>query len=296
MSRDDGFAVMDVSTDILNDPKFRKLQRLHPELVGQGCTAYLAVMAESWKAGRRLPLADAWPAVLAFDPAVERALVDVGLLDRKSFVPQKVWDNWFTPAFKRREATRERWRRANENRANGSTNNSAQPTTDTPRPPRGSNADTGAIPSVPSVPSESIPPIPPQGGGPRRKGRRRDGTSPRQLDEAAERAKRERASQRQLAYLRHLITAEQLDEMNRRDAPLDELPPAETAPEAPAEPQGWFTTPTVLRRPEPDPAAVARRKGQAIETIRMGMLPDEAVARLRADYGITDADLAGVTA
>lgn len=154
------------------------------------------------------------------------------------------------------------------------------------QPPAEAGAEAGA---------ESLPDSPPT---PAERGRREDGTNPRAQGtnprataRQAEMARRDRASRRQQAYLRHLITAEQLDEMNRRDAPLDELPAWEdTQPD----PEDWFhaTTPAAIRPVvELDPTTVARRRAQAIDTIRMGMLPDEAVARLRADYGISDADL-----
>jgi hypothetical protein len=152
MSRDDGFAVMDVSTDIVNDPKFRRLHRQNPEHVIAGFLAYVATMGESWKAGRRVPVADAWPVILPYDEAVIGSMVASELLDAKGLIPAKTWSGWFGPAQKRRKATRDRWRRANEKRGAENTNNSAQSAPE----PRGNSADTGAIPSVPSV-SQSVP-------------------------------------------------------------------------------------------------------------------------------------------
>jgi hypothetical protein len=150
VSRDDGFAVMDVSTDIVNDPKIRKLWRHAPDHAAAGFTAYVATLAESWKAGRRVTIDDAWPAFLTFDQAAVEALVHIGLLDSKGRVTPKAWSGWFDVARRRRDASRERYRRANEKR-----------NADATQLPRGSDADTHAnrsSPSVPSVPTEpSVP-------------------------------------------------------------------------------------------------------------------------------------------
>lgn len=66
---------------------------------------------------------------------------------------------------------------------------------------------------------------------PTRGGRRSEGTSPRQVAaemtrraEQAERERKDRRRQRQLAYQDGRITDAQLDEMNDRDAPLEEIP------------------------------------------------------------------------
>lgn len=190
MSRDDGFAVMDVSVDIVNDPKIRKLYRVAPEHASAGVVAYVATMGESWKAGERVTVEDAWPAFLPFAiPAVE-AMKQVGLLDAKGFVSTKAWRGWFDPAKTRRDAVRDRWRRANEKRLHSSTNDSADTARhndDTASLPRGSRDDTGANHSVPfrtdTVPLDSreIPPPPAERG--RRKAKtnpRSNGTAPRQ--------------------------------------------------------------------------------------------------------------------
>lgn len=182
VSRDDGFAVMDVSVDIVNDPKIRKLYRHSPDHAGVGFLAYVAVMGESWKAGHRVTIEDAWPAVLPFDPAVVDALVRVKLIDAKGFVSMKAWKSWFTPAESRREAARERWRRANEKRTNPSTIDSAVTADDTASSPRGSSDVTGANHSVPfrsvdSVPVDTKKNSPP----PAKLGRRTNGTNPRSL-------------------------------------------------------------------------------------------------------------------
>ena len=116
MSRDDGFAVMDVSTDLVNDPKVRKLYRHAPDHANVAVVAYIATMAESWKAGRRVSIDDAWPAFVPFNKAAVAALLHVGLLDGRGLVTTKAWRGWFDPARTRRDASREKWRRANDRR------------------------------------------------------------------------------------------------------------------------------------------------------------------------------------
>jgi hypothetical protein len=146
MTRDEGFAVMDVSTSLCDDPKFRRLQRESPELVAVGFVAYVATMAESWKAGRRVSADDAWPAFVPFEQSAIDALIRVGLLDRRGLVSSKAWRGWYLPALDRRSKSRARWARYNANR-----DAEAAP------PPRGSNAGTAT--SVPSV-RPSVPPVP----------------------------------------------------------------------------------------------------------------------------------------
>lgn len=151
MSRAEGFAVMDVSTSVCDDPKFRRLQRENPEFVAPGVTAYLATMAESWKAGHRVSVEDAWPAILPFNREVVDAMIRVELLDRKGLLSQKAWRSWFEPARKRRQQSRDRWTRYNANRD-----------ADTALVPRGSDVSTAtSVPSVPSVRSDpSVPSVP----------------------------------------------------------------------------------------------------------------------------------------
>jgi len=143
---------MDVSTSLLDDPKVRKLWRHAPDHAPVAFTAYVATMAESWKAGRRVTIDDAWPAFLTFSqPAIE-ALVHVGLIDDDGCVTPKAWRGWFAPARKRRQQSRDRWTRYNAKR-----------TGDTADVPRGSDVSTAtsvrpSVPSVsPSVPSDRAP-------------------------------------------------------------------------------------------------------------------------------------------
>lgn len=153
MSRDDGFPVMDVSTDYVNDPKWRRLHRAHPELLLPSFMVFTATLAESWKAGHRVAVEESWPALVAFDPAVIEALQEAGFTDRRGFIVPKSWDGWFRPAFERRAKSRDRWKRYNEKRD-----------ADTTEVPRGSDVSTAtsvppvhpSVPSVPTRPSERI--------------------------------------------------------------------------------------------------------------------------------------------
>ena len=176
MSRDDGFAVMDVSTGYVDDAKWRKLVRHAPDDLGPAFIAYTATMAESWRAGRRVTIDDAWPALIPYSKPAIDALRHVGLLDSHGLVQSRAWRGWFGVAKGRRDTSRERWARANEKRRD-----------DAALLPRGSHAATAApvplLPSVPPVPSvgnQEIPPPPTSGG--RRKTKtnpRVNGTAPR---------------------------------------------------------------------------------------------------------------------
>lgn len=156
MSRTEGFDVMDVSTALHNDPKVKRLAREHPEQLGPGFLVYLSTVAESWQAGERVTVEDGWPGYLAFDEATVEALKDVRLLDSKGMVPLKSWRGWFDVARARREKTRERWRRANANRHQSTDDPRSDDSDQSAQTPRGSRADTQAIPSVrPYRPSDS---------------------------------------------------------------------------------------------------------------------------------------------
>ena len=81
MTAAEGFERMDVSTAIDDDPKFRALARRHPDLFAVAFTAYVGMMARSWRQGERLTAEEAWPPLLPYDPAVVGAMRDVLLLD-----------------------------------------------------------------------------------------------------------------------------------------------------------------------------------------------------------------------
>jgi hypothetical protein len=161
MSRDEGFAVMDVSTSITDDPKVRKLWRHAPDHAAAAFTAYVATMAESWRSGKRATVDDSWPPFLPFSQQAVEALVHVGLIDSRGMIPTRSWRGWFEPARARRESLREKWRRANSRRhadtaeSNGSNNGG------TAELPRGSSSGTAApVPSVrPLRPLRSTPTV-----------------------------------------------------------------------------------------------------------------------------------------
>lgn len=147
-SRDDGFAIMDVSTSICDDPKFRRIARERPELVGTVFTAYMATMAESWRGGRRVSIEDAWPAILPYSADAAAIMVAVGLLDRRGVLSPKAWRGWFEPARSRRDKSRADWRKWQQDhrRNKGGVNPDSDPDTSIPSVPT-------VRPSVPTEPS-----------------------------------------------------------------------------------------------------------------------------------------------
>ena len=152
MTRDDGFTVMDVSTDYVNDPKWRKLYRQFPALLPAAFMAFTATMCESWKAGRRISIEEAWPVILPYDADVIAALASVGFLDRKGLISSRSWEGWFMPAFRRREAAREAGREGNARRWGKD------------REAIGSRSG-GDPRTVPTVPIRSGPTVPPDRNG-----------------------------------------------------------------------------------------------------------------------------------
>lgn len=128
---------MDVSTSIMSDTKVRKLLRLAPDRYPVAFTAYIAVMAESWKAGRRLSVEDAWPVGMAFDPLAVEAMQHVDLIDADGFINAKTWRGWFGKAKTRRAKSRADWRRYQQDKRNRQ---------------RGVIHDTSGTPAYPSVP------------------------------------------------------------------------------------------------------------------------------------------------
>lgn len=109
MSRD-GFAIADVDTGIMADPKIlclaRRLRDSAATMAAVGL--YHAVVLASWKAGERVTLEDSAPAWW-LDPIDEpaAALVAVGLLDDEHRIPEHAWDGWFAPARDRRQRFRD---------------------------------------------------------------------------------------------------------------------------------------------------------------------------------------------
>jgi hypothetical protein len=116
MTAAEGFERMDVSTAIDDDPKFRALARRHPDLFAVAFTAYIGMMARSWRQGERLTAEEAWPSLLPYDPAAVVALCDVLLLDDATRIPAAAWARHFGAADERRRRGRERWARYDEHR------------------------------------------------------------------------------------------------------------------------------------------------------------------------------------
>lgn len=145
MSRGEGFEHMDLATSICDDPKFKRLARLHPEHLPCAFMVYVATLAASWREGARVTVDDAWPALLPYEPASARALQEVGLVDSRLRVGARAWDQWFGPAQQRREVSRSRWQRANALRR-----------AVTAQSPRGDDDDTDATRAV-AVPSRPVP-------------------------------------------------------------------------------------------------------------------------------------------
>lgn len=182
--RDDGFAVMDVSVTLTDDPKVRKLFRLYPaDLATAAFMAYVATLGQSWGEARRIPIDEAWPSVLPWDDEAIAALRKVKLIDAKGLIPAKPWRVWFEPALARRGAARARWDRANAARRDRSP---------TAGPPRGNSDVTATLPrghrEVTSTPvpyrSDSAPSVRDTPPPPAERGSRADGTNLRSIGAA----------------------------------------------------------------------------------------------------------------
>jgi hypothetical protein len=197
MSRDDGFAVMDVAVDVTNDPKVRKLFRHVPDHAAVAFMAYIATMGESWRHGRRVNVDEAWPSALPFDRVAVDALMHVGLIDKRGTIPPKTWRHWFEVARERRSRSRDRWARYNAKRD-----------ADTTPPPRGN--DVGTATSVPSF-RPSVPTVPSVRPSARARGEK-NGTSPederrRVLEQLSEDYKAGRLSEVDYERERRVLTA-----------------------------------------------------------------------------------------
>lgn len=145
MTRDEGFAVMDVSTSLLQDPKVRRLQRHAPDRWAVAMIAYVSTMSESWKAGRRVSVDDAWPVGLPYDALAAEGLAQVGLVDANGLIVPRTWRSWFGKAKSRRAKTRADWRRWQQEHRKSQRGVSPDSEPDKAKQNR---------PSAPSVPSE----------------------------------------------------------------------------------------------------------------------------------------------
>lgn len=150
MSRDEGFAVMDVSTSLLQDTKVRKLQRHAPDRWPVAMVAYVSAMAESWKAGHRVSIEDAWPVGMVYDPLALDALIHVDLVDGAGLIVTKTWRSWFGKAKSRRSKSRADWRKWQQShrKNQGRVSPDSDPDTSIPYRP----SVRSSRPSGPSVP------------------------------------------------------------------------------------------------------------------------------------------------
>jgi hypothetical protein len=114
---------MDVDTSFHHDRKFKKLARFHPELVAEAIAAYMMLLADSWREGERVTLEESW-ALFPFNPLVESALQEVGLIDDSARVAPQAWESWFGEAFGRVQKARERYRKADAKRPSRTTSKS----------------------------------------------------------------------------------------------------------------------------------------------------------------------------
>jgi len=150
MGRSDGFETADVSVDLFDDDRVRKLaRRIGPAQMQTAMVVLVGTILGSWSEGRRVRADEAAPLWLPLElvgPAVDD-LRSVGLLDRTGRVSVRSWARRYEPVRERRERNRERWSRYNASRTGG-----------TADIPRGSRADTTA-----SVPLLSDPIRPSRG-------------------------------------------------------------------------------------------------------------------------------------
>jgi hypothetical protein len=185
MSRESGFSVADIATNMARDEKFRRLARLHPDLIAVAFAGYVGITLESWAVGRRVKAIDGWPEIVPWSEPAIKALRSQNLLDTRLKIPMKTWTSWYGAAFARRDRYRQSGSLGGQKKASNAS--------------RGASNATATLPEISSVHSSvalagrsSRPyvkdsPKPPQAGASvktSRKARtspRANGTSPRQL-------------------------------------------------------------------------------------------------------------------
>ena len=149
MSRDTGFAIADFSTSHHDDAKVKAMWRALRDEAAMNTALVLfdAVVLASWRDGKRVTAGEACPVWIADVDTPAKTLTDYGLLDETARIPRATWNLWFGVAKKRRNESRERWRRSKAaQRASTKVNGAADES------PRGTNAETRA-PSVRPVPT-----------------------------------------------------------------------------------------------------------------------------------------------
>lgn len=109
----EGFLEANVSTALLDDPKFRRLLRNannDADLMSHAVVVYTATVLASWRQGERVTAEDAAPPWVTDIERHVQGLQAVGLLDAQGKVMRKAWAKRFEPARQRRDEMREQWR------------------------------------------------------------------------------------------------------------------------------------------------------------------------------------------
>lgn len=119
MSRDEGFAIADISTSTLED---RRVKRLWWNLrdvaaMSAALVVYEAVQLMSWSRGERARAELARPEWMTDAEAAIEALVSVGLLDKSHRIPKRDWNATVGKAIEDRRAERRRTKRLKHQRA-----------------------------------------------------------------------------------------------------------------------------------------------------------------------------------
>jgi hypothetical protein len=103
-----GFRTLDLDTMLPFDDKVLALQRAEPAAWGGFLGAYILLLADCWRVGKRLPYgAIARPGL----PVDATPLVEVGLLDDDLCIPAHAWERWYGAAEERRAGSRDRSRK-----------------------------------------------------------------------------------------------------------------------------------------------------------------------------------------
>lgn len=164
MSRDDGFSIADVASDLYDDPKVKSLVRVlvDQERIAKAMAIYTATLLASWRHGCRVTAAESVPLWLDLDPELVAALRQVHLLDPTGRLKSRSWRTWFLPAKDRRDRRRDAGRRgglASGKRRSSSASSSAEPDRPTGRSVRPTD-----LPSVTPSRARARGADPPNGG------------------------------------------------------------------------------------------------------------------------------------
>jgi hypothetical protein len=191
MTRGAGFGNADLDVNITRDPKFRRLARLHPDLVAAAFAGYVGILTDSWGSGERKAAIDAWPEIIPWSDDVIAALQEVELLDAQQKVSEKAWNEWFGAACARREKRRQAGSEGGKQKASNALARLQQQASNASNVLEHEGEDEGssnAVALLPQGASKTLPvrpsvrpsdsPIPPQAGA-RSRSKRAAGTNPR---------------------------------------------------------------------------------------------------------------------